>query len=523
MIASDSLPASEAGAQMYTSGGNVVDAAIAISLALCVIRPQSTGLGGGGFLLLHLNGKTLAFDFRERAPRLAHRDMYLKSTHSSSTSPSLIGYRSIAVPGMIAGLTKIHSLYGTLPFSKIAAPAISLAENGFRVYPDLSRATQKAWKDMTHGMQSIFFFFFSSDGSLQPLQTGDILIQKDLAKSLRLISQKGKNPFYTGKVAQLMALWMKQKGGLITRGDLNSYRVFLSKPLTAKYHDRKIVTMPLPSSGTFLLTMLNSLASQPLAKLYKDQKEKYYHSLAQAMKQGYEERSQKGGDPRFIKQNSPEKTSLNQSKKESQETTHFSIIDRNGNAVSSTQSINYSFGSRTILPGWGIVMNDTMDDFSISPGVPNAYGLTGSEANSIYGGKTPLSSMTPVFVMDQENSPILALGAPGGSHIISSVLQALVHDIDLGMNPLISVATKRIHYQYNPDILFAEPKIFSPSTQKELINLGYHIQFQPLWAKVFLVKRVKNQQGSFVFMGVSDPRGNGSPYGTSLPLPIPNE
>ena len=263
--------------------------------------------------------------------------------------------------------------------------------------------------------------------------------------------------------------------------------------------------MPSPSSGAFLIAMLKKLESLPLNSLYLKQRDAYYDSLIQALDEGFRQRSLYGGDSRF--------SSVGSKKPPSPETTHFSIMDNQGNAVASTQSINYLFGARLMLPNWGIVLNDTMDDFSSSPGKPNVYGLIGGKANAIAPSKTPLSSMSPTFLFDQKGVR-LALGAPGGSQILSAILQAIVHDVDLKMHPFASVARGRIHYQYKPQTVFAEKEALSKEQKKQLEKRGYAVQTRPLQAKLFLVKRDKDS-----LVGVSDPRGNGRPAGSNLEYP----
>ena len=366
-------------------------------------------------MLLHLDGKTRAFDFRERAPLLAHRHMY---THPQPTSgkrnlanpkPSLIGIRAIAVPGMVAGLLQIHKQYGQLSLAQVLAPAISLAQEGFPLYPDLKRAIVASYDDMDDAMRKVFAGVGSKKG--KGLQLGKLLVQKDLAKSLKCLEAQGLSCFYgrRGKISQALVRLMRKRGGLIRADDLGRYRMYQHKPLWASYRGFRIATMPLPSSGIFLLRMLKMLEAYPLKQLYENQRSQYYHTLIQVMRRGYKERSLYGGDPRFVplakELSVPPLFKLKPPalKREKRETTHFSIVDGQGNAVSSTQSINYRFGSRVMLPQWGIVLNDTMDDFSIAAGKANAYGLIGGKANAIAAAKTPLSSMSPSLLFHGKN------------------------------------------------------------------------------------------------------------------------
>ena len=533
-IASDAKEASEAGAQVLAAGGNIVDSALAVSFALSVVRPQSTGLGGGGFLLMHLNGQTLAFDFRERAPQKAYRDMYCsiskkdkknaqKIEHKSCQSrESLLGPRSVAVPGMIAGFIEIHKEYGKLELTQVLKPAIQLAERGFIVYESLAEAIDSAYADMDENMRLVFA---PQD---KKLRAGQRLIQKDLAKTLRLLSQKGAAAFYKqeGKIAQALLKLMRQNNGLISARDLESYRVLRPAPLWSKYRGYRVAAMPPPSSGIFLLSMLKMLEPFPLEQLYQKQRAKYYQILIEAMRQGYKDRALYGGDSRFVAvpitkllapaplqlsppHNKNPSSSSSNKVSESYETTHFSIMDKQGNALSSTQSINYRFGARIMVPGWGIILNDTMDDFSKAPGRPNVYGLIGGKANAIAGGKTPLSSMSPTLLFDKEGVS-LAVGAPGGSHIITAVLQAIIHDVDLKMHPFISVARGRIHHQYKPASVFIESQALKEEEQRKLKDLGYALKSAPSRAKLFVVKG----RGS-TFIGASDPRGDGRAVGAA--------
>ena len=526
IVASDSKAASEVGVQILASGGNIVDSAIAVSFVLAVVRPQSTGLGGGGFLLMHLKGQTQAFDFRERAPLKAHRDLYRLTDKKNTpkemweSRDSLLGPRSVAVPGTIAGLIQIHKEYGKLNLSQLLKPAVRLAEQGFIVYESLAEAIDSAYADMDENMRLVFA------PQNKKLRAGQRLIQKDLAKTLRLLAKEDSAAFYRreGKIAQALLRLMQRSKGLISAKDLESYRVFRVPPLWSEYRGYKLATMPPPSSGIFLLSMLKMLEPFPLQQLYQSQRAKYYQILIEAMRQGYKDRALYGGDSRFFpapikKLLSPAALKISPAHKrdtpsantnkvsESYDTTHFSIMDKQGNALSSTQSINYRFGARVMVPGWGIILNDTMDDFSKAPGKPNAYGLIGGKANAIAGGKTPLSSMSPTLLFDKKGAS-LAVGAPGGSHIITAVLQAIIHDVDLNMHPLISVARGRIHHQYKPETVFVESQALKKEEQTKLKNLGYTLKSSSSRAKLFVVKR----KGS-TFVGASDPRGDGAAAG----------
>ncbi len=497
VIASDSKEASEAALQIFKKGGNIVDAAAALGFVISVARPQSTGLGGGGFLIMRFKDKTLAFDFRERAPLAAKADMYLDAQGKMDRRASLFGLGSVAVPGMVAGMLHIHKKYGKLPLKQIMAPAIELAAKGFHVYPDLARAIANSYKDMDEAMRAVFA------PNNKVLKEGNLLIQKDLARALSLIAKKGRQAFYQGAIAQALVDMMAKEKGYITKADMRQYKVYARKPLWSQYRSYKIATMPLPSSGLFITGMLRKLNSQALAKLYHHERLRYYEELIKVLGWAYQERERYGGDPRFLK------------KIPRYETTHFSLMDNEGNALSSTQSINYRFGSHRMIKSWGIILNDTMDDFSSPTGQANVYGLSGSKANAIAPAKTPLSSMSPMLLFDQGMRVRLALGAPGGSHIISAILQTIIHSVDLGMHPFAAVARRRIHYQYKPDKVFIEANTMEAKLKSQLEQRGYHTQEVPrLRAKVFLTQDLEDPQDSSKrLFGASDPRGSGEAAG----------
>lgn len=523
MISTDSREASRAGLEIYKKGGNAVDVAIAASFAVSVTRPQSTGIGGGGFLLLHnsRDRKTYAFDFRERAPRSASRDMYKEKPKEDS----LLGYRSVGVPGTVAGLVKVQKQFGKLSLQEVMAPAIRLAEVGFPIYEDLREAIQESSEDMSPGMKEIFI----PKGKMP--NTGDILIQKDLAKTLRIISETGEREFYNGRIAQSLGRLMREQGGSVFETDLARYQVRESPPLEIEYRGYKIRTMVPPSSGVHMLTMLRMLETKKLKELYKSSKADYYHFLAEVMRRGYSDRAVIGGDPNYTNVpislllspeyalakisdfqpglSTPSSVYLNRLnlRTESPQTTHISVVDSEGNAVSTTQSVNYRFGAAVILDGYGFVLNDTMDDFSRSPGEPNVYGLIGAEANSIRPGKTPLSSMSPTIVM-KDDETFLVTGAPGGSYIVNAVLQSLLFNLDFQLTLYESVAKARIHHQFFPDALYIEGAAMDTAVSNQLKSKKHEIRVGPNFAKLFSVKREKG-----VLYGAADPRGDGVPLG----------
>ncbi len=523
MISTDSKEASEVGLEIYRKGGNAVDVAIAASFAVSVTRPQSTGIGGGGFLVLHKakSGTSHAFDFRERAPTSANRNMY----KGRPKEESLLGYKSVGVPGNVAGLVQVQKKFGKLSLKEIIAPSIRLAESGFPIYPDLAEAIQESEKDMSPGMKKIFL----PNGRVP--EAGEILIQKDLAKTLSLISETGETEFYKGKIGKALAAAVLNNGGLLTVKDLQNYKVKEERPLEIMYRGYTIQTMFPPSSGVHLLTMLRMLETKELHSLYDFSQSDFYHFIAEVMRRGYSDRAVLGGDPDYTKipistlispayavekisdfnpaKATPSSTYLNRLnlKAESPQTTHISVVDAEGNAVSTTQSVNYRFGAAVVLDGYGFVLNDTMDDFSRSPGEPNVYGLIGAEANSIQPGKTPLSSMSPTIVL-KNGEVFLVTGAPGGSYIVNAVLQSLLFNIDLHLTLYESVARARVHHQFFPDALSMESAATDTATFNQLKAKKHEIRLGNNYAKLFSVKRENG-----VLYGAADPRGDGIPLG----------
>lgn len=529
-IATDHPLASQVGQEIFQRGGNVVDSYVAASFVISVVRPQSTGLGGGGFALVDLvkNQDVLAFDFRERAPYLSTRGMYRNSqSNPTADKDSLFGYRSVAVPGMVKGLLEIHSRFGELPLEDVLMPALRIAEEGFTVYGNLEESIAKAVPDMNSAMKDVFL-----PGG-KPLKRGDILIQKDLAKTILGIMKNGEKEFYQGETADQIHRTMLTEGGILRKKDLASYRVKVADPIRTDYRGHEIIGFPPPSSAIFLFRALKILEKEDLKNLYSRDKISYYSFLIEAMGIAYQDRSEYGGDPDFVKipsdrllssdtthssflrikdKLSSQKGKIIETKPptsipetmESYNTTHITVTDREGNTVSSTHSINYTFGSRVMIPQTGIIMNDTMDDFVTDPDKPNAYGLVGGKANSISPGKTPLSSMSPTIVK-KDGKTVFSLGAPGGSFIITSVLNTILHRIDLGMDPLESVQHPRLHFQFSPDIVFLD--IGMEEEQKKLEKLGYKTKIFGNKGKVFLTEILPSGK----IIAVSDPRGQGAP------------
>jgi len=484
--------ASQAGLTILKKGGNAVDAAIATQLALAVVYPGAGNIGGGGFMVAHLkNKKNLAIDFREKAPVAASRDMYLNSRGEVVEGKSEDGHLAAGVPGSVAGIFKYYP-YARLPFRELITPAISLAENGFAISQaeaDDLNENQDAFKKFN----SVTPVFVKAGG----WKKGDILIQHDLALTLRRIRDLGVKGFYEGETAKLIIAEMKRGGGLITAEDLRTYTAVERKPVVFIYKNKyTIITMPLPSSGGVLLPqMMNMIADRSIGQ-YGFETPESVHLMAEVERLAYADRAQWLGDPDFVKipvrtltSESYAKQRMNGYKKdsagksemikagqipESEETTHFDVYDREGNCVSVTTTLNGGFGSHTVVSGAGFLLNNEMDDFSMKPGVPNMYGAVGGDANAILPGKRMLSSMTPTIVLEGER-PFLILGTPGGTTITTSVFQTLVDIIEFKMTVQDAVNKPKFHHQWLPDILYIE-KEFPAGVAVQLQQMGYTVK-----------------------------------------------
>ncbi|MCC5814234.1 MAG: gamma-glutamyltransferase [Leptospira sp.] len=528
-IATDHPLASQAGIDMYKNGGNMIDSFVASSFVLAVVRPQSTGLGGGGFALIRWNdtGETFALDFRERAPALANENMYLDKDGKVIDKLSMFGYKSIAIPGLVKGILELHKKYGSLTREEVLLPAKRLAEEGFTVYPNLEESIHGSAEEMNPAMKKIFM----PNGVL--LKSGDVLVQKDLANTIQKIISNGSDEFYKLSTADKIQKAMLGNDGLISKKDLADYKAIQRTPISIKYRDTEIIGFPPPSSAVFLFQILKSLEHKDLQQLKEEEKFSFYKYFIEAMGLGFEDRAIFGGDPDFTdvnvsqllseknivsKQKLIDKTVQSRISKqlpksedskipktlESYNTTHISITDDKGNSISSTHSINYTFGSRVVIPNTGIIMNDTMDDFVVSPNQPNAYGLVGGKSNSIQPNKTPLSSMSPTIVV-KDGKNWLNLGAPGGSFIVTSILNTLINRIDFDLSAYESVSNPRVHYQFKPDLVFLEEEM-DPEF-RILEDYGYNLKFTPNRGKVFYTE----VRGDGKIIAVSDPRGQGNP------------
>ena len=528
MVASEQGLATQVGLDILKQGGNAIDAAVAVGFALAVVLPNAGNIGGGGFMVLHddKTGKDVAIDFREIAPAKASRDMYLDNQGNVIDGKSLFTHDASGVPGTVAGMEYALKKWGTMPLSQVLEPAIKLADKGF-IVSDVLAQTLKEEKS-TLGKWSASKAIFFKNG--EPLKSGDLLVQKDLAKSLRLIAKQGAKAFYQGEIATKIAKEMQSHGGTMTLEDLKAYKVVERQPIIGDYRGYKVVTMPPPSSGgVHLIEILNMLEHYPI-KEDGVNSAKNIHHMAESMKLAYADRSEYLGDPDFVKipvTGLTSKAYANELAKtiddnkarlssnikpgkpqpyESDQTTHFSVMDKAGNAVAVTYTLNLNFGSGIVVEGTGILLNNEMDDFSVKPGVPNAFGLVGGTANAIEAKKRPLSSMTPTIVM-KNNKPWLVTGSPGGARIITTVLQSVVNTIDHEMNPAEAIITPRVHHQWLPDELRVEEGI-SPDTIKLLQDKGHKVVTKAPMGRIQII-----QADDSGFYGYSDPR---NPDGKTL-------
>ncbi|WP_293773301.1 gamma-glutamyltransferase [uncultured Pantoea sp.] len=500
MVASVDAMATRVGVEILRQGGNAVDAAVAVGFALAVTHPQAGNLGGGGFMLLRTaSGRATAIDFREMAPGHSSRDMFLDKQGNADSKLSLTSHLASGTPGTVAGLALAAQKYGTLPLSTLLAPAIKLAREGIPVNDALADDLKTYGKEVLITHPNSKAIFYKPDGT--PWQKGDRLVQKNLAHSLQLIARQGPDAFYKGEIADEIAGEMAQHGGLISKADLAAYRAVERTPVSGTYRGYEVFSMPPPSSGGIhIVQILNILENFDLAKMGFGSADAM-QVMAEAEKYAYADRSEYLGDPDFVKVPWQALTSKAYAKTlaqqidvakarpsseikpgklepyESNQTTHFSVVDKQGNAVAVTYTLNTYFGSGIVAGNSGILMNNEMDDFSAKPGTPNVYGLVGGEANAVQPAKRPLSSMSPTIVA-KGGKTWLVTGSPGGSRIITTVLQMVVNSIDFGMNVAEATNAPRFHHQWLPDQLRVE-KGFSPDTLRLLENKGQHVKVLP--------------------------------------------
>jgi len=497
MVVSQRKVASEVGAKILREGGNAVDAAVATALALAVVLPRAGNLGGGGFMLIYSEElkKTVAIDYREMAPLQASRDMFLDSNGNYDRKKAQFSLLSAGVPGTVAGLHYALKKYGTLSWEVVIDPAITLAEDGFVVPHDLSSVLSNYRNRLTANAATAKSYYKRNK---VPYEAGEIIKLPDLAWSLKELKKQGPAAFYKGKIAEKIVAEMERNGGLITSEDLANYKVKERVPVKGIYKGYEIVSMPPSSSGgVHLIQMLNMLEPFSLKEMGFGSAQSI-HLMSEVMKRAYADRSRYLGDTDFVSvplkgltnkeyakallkeisltevTSSEDISNGNPLPYESPDTTHFSVMDGKGNVVSNTYTLNFSYGSGIVIPGTGILMNNEMDDFSSKKGVPNAYGLVGFEANEIKAQKRPLSSMTPTIVFKNQK-PYLVLGSPGGSRIITTVLQVVINVLEHDMNIKQAVISPRIHHQWLPDVLLMEEG-FSSDTIDLLKEKGHTIR-----------------------------------------------
>ncbi len=514
--------ASRAGLLVLQQGGNAVDAAIATQLALAVVYPGAGNIGGGGFMVAHLrNGKNISIDYREKAPGRASRDMYLDANGNPQLQLSQDGHLACGVPGTVAGLFASHQ-YGLLPFKKLIDPAIALAEKGFAITKS-EAASLNALKSEFEKLNTAPTVFVKATA----WKAGDTLVQKDLAGTLKRIRDKGQNGFYTGETARLIVEEMQKGNGIISLDDLAAYKAKERVPDIFQYKGHTIVTMPLPSSGGIILQQMMKMIEKKNIAAMQFQTTASVQLMTEVERRAYADRAEFLGDPDFVKV--PVKTltseaylnermkdfdaakagSSNATRagliKESEETTHLSVVDAMGNAVAVTTTLNGGYGSRTVVAGAGFLLNNEMDDFSVKPGVPNMYGAVGNEKNAIAPGKRMLSSMTPTIVL-KNNQPYIVAGTPGGTTIPTSVFQTLVNLLEFGMSAEDAVNKPKFHHQWLPDEIMVE-KDFDATVKQQLETMGYKVKSRGAIGRTeVIVIRTVNKKRQITAVG--DKRGD---------------
>lgn len=517
--------ASKVGVEILRQGGNAVDAAIATQLALAVVYPNAGNLGGGGFLVARLaNGEMTAIDYREKAPAAAHRDFYIDANGTARTDQSQDGHLSAGVPGTVAGLFASYQ-YARLPFARLIQPAIDLAQKGFTISEREAASFNELQAELKQ-LNTVMPVFVK-----ERWKGGDTLVQTDLAQTLIRIRDKGAAGFYEGETARLIVEEMKRGGGVLTYDDLKNYQAKTRAPHVFTYKDYTIAGMPMPSSGGVLLhQMMKMIEDKNIGGMG-------FHSvqavqlMTEVERRAYADRAEYMGDADFypvpvkqitdpeylrgrMKSYDPQKASPSTAikpgmvtKKESEETTHLSVIDREGNAVSVTTTLNNSYGSRTVVGGAGFFLNDEMDDFSIKPGVPNMYGAVGGEANAIMPGKRMLSSMTPTIVL-KENKPYIVVGTPGGTTIPTQVFQTLVNILEFNLGTEDAVYKPKFHHQWLPDEIMVE-RSFPEAVKKKLEQMGYTVRNRGSIGRTEIIRVLPDGR----FEAVADNRGEDAAEG----------
>jgi gamma-glutamyltranspeptidase/glutathione hydrolase len=530
MVGSADSHASETGLAILRQGGNAVDAAVAMGFVLAVTYPGAGNLGGGGFMVIRLaDGRETTIDYRETAPARAHRDMFLDSEGNAVAAMSRNGPLAAGIPGSVAGLTLAQERYGRLSLAEVIAPAIMLARDGFAISRSLSEAMAGA-ADRLQRFDATTRVFFPDGKALPP---GHRLVQPDLARTLTSIAEQGPHAFYRGAIARMIADEMTRSGGVMTLDDLAAYRAVERPPVVGTFREHRIVSMAPPSSGGIaLVQLLNILEAYPLAE-YGHNASRTIHLMAEAERRTFADRSAWLGDPAYYRvpmtgltskayaarlRETVSETRATPSEDvrpgrpaefESSETTHYSVVDAAGNAVSTTTTLNGTFGNGQMVPGAGFLLNNEMDDFSAKPGSPNMFGLLGGEANEIAPGKRMLSSMTPTIVT-RDGRTVLVLGSPGGGRIITTVLQVLLNVIEFGFDVQEAVDAPRFHHQWQPDVIRLERVGFPRDVVDALAAMGHRTEVQQDMGDVHVIQI---DPSSGLRFGASDPRQDGQTLG----------
>jgi len=520
--------ASKVGVDILKKGGNAIDASIAVQFALAVVYPNAGNIGGGGFMVYRdANGKTDALDYREKAPLKAKEDMYWDKDGNAITDLSLYGQFAAGVPGTVDGMVKAHKKYGKLNWKDLVQPAIDLAQNGFQL-------TKKQADEFTTKHEKFLKYNTKLNAftSKAVWKEGDLFVQNDLANTLKLVQEKGRAGFYEGKTANLIVKEMKRGNGIISKKDLKQYNSVWRTPVSGDYKGLKVISMPPPSSGGIaLVSLFQSVENYPLQK-WGFQADSTIQVMVEAERRVYADRAEHLGDPDFY--DVPQKQLLDRSYnvgrmnnfsfdkatlssdikagelkgKESMETTHYVVVDKEGNAVSVTTTLNNSYGSLVVVDGAGFILNDEMDDFSVKPGTPNLYGLVGGKANAIQPSKRMLSSMTP-SILEKDGKLFMVVGTPGGSTIITSVFQAILNVVDFEMTMQEAVAAPRFHHQWLPDQVDYEPTAISESVREKLKQKGYKLKERNPYGRVEGI--LVNPNGTY--QAGADPRGDDKAIG----------
>ena len=520
--------ASKVGVEILKKGGNAIDASVAVQFALAVVYPNAGNIGGGGFLVYRdAKGKTDALDYREKAPLKATEDMYWDKEGNAITDLSLYGQFAVGVPGTVDGMVKAHEKYGKLNWKELVQPAINLAQKGFKITKQQASELTNKYDDFVKYNSKI-----NALTAKASWKEGDLLVQKELANTLKLIQQKGRAGFYEGKTADLIVKEMKRGNGIISHEDLKQYQSVWRTPVSGNYKGLKVISMPPPSSGGIaLVSLFQSIEDYPIHK-WGFQADSTMQVMVEAERRVYADRAEHLGDPDFIKV--PQKQLLDKSYnvnrmkdfsfdkatsssaikageifgKESMETTHYVIVDKEGNAASVTTTLNNSYGSLVVVEGAGFLLNDEMDDFSVKPGTPNLYGLVGGKANAIEPSKRMLSSMTP-SILEKDGKLFMVVGTPGGSTIITSVFQAIINVVDFGMTMQEAVAAPRFHHQWLPDQIDYEPNAISENVRESLKQKGYVLKERKPYGRVDGI--LVNTDGTY--QAGADPRGDDKAIG----------